>query len=63
MGGICPESSRVEFLEKVSALETEETAVVPSGRRRGGKDEEVKLLEIFLARCQKEREELEEARF
>ncbi len=34
--------------------------MVPSGRSKGGKDEEVKLLEIFLARCQKDREELEE---
>ncbi len=54
--GICPESSKVELLPKVceksSALEVEETAVLPSELRRGGKDEEVKLEEIFLARCQ-----------
>ena len=36
--------------------------MVPSGRWRGGKDE-VKSSEIFLAKCQKDREELEEARF
>ena len=32
---------------------------VPSEWTRGGKDEEVKLLERFLARCQKAWEELE----
>ncbi len=42
-------------------LEIEETAVLPLGLRRGGKDEEVKLEEIYLARCQKSREELEKA--
>ena len=58
-----PESSKVEFEEKVStkssALSVEETAIEPSDRKRGGKDDEVKLLERFLARCQKEREEFE----
>ncbi len=49
--------------EKSSALEIEETAVLPSGLRRGGKDEEVKLEEIFSAKCQKSREELEKAWF
>ncbi|WP_435362541.1 hypothetical protein, partial [Klebsiella pneumoniae] len=62
-GGTAPESSRVEFEEKVStkssALSVEETAIEPSDRKRGGKDDEVKLLERFLARCQKEREEFE----
>ena len=33
--------------------------VVPSEWERGGKDEEEKLLERFLARCQKAWEELE----
>ncbi|MPC41228.1 hypothetical protein E2C01_034815 [Portunus trituberculatus] len=42
-----------------SALETDEMAAVPSGRSKGGKDEEVKLLEMFLERCQKSRGELE----
>ncbi|MPC71974.1 hypothetical protein E2C01_066266 [Portunus trituberculatus] len=32
-------------------------AVVPSGRNKGGKDEEVKLVEMFLARYQKSRGE------
>ncbi len=35
------------------------TAVEPSGEESGGKDEEVKLLEMFLARCQKSFGELE----
>ncbi len=35
------------------------TAVEPSGKQRGGKDEEVTLLEMFLARCQKYFGELE----
>ena len=39
------------------------TAVVPSGRNIGGKEEEEKLLEIFLARCQKSLGELELERF
>ncbi len=52
-----------KIYEKSSALEIEETAVLPSGIRIGGKDEEVKLEEIFLARCQKSLNELEKARF
>ena len=47
---------------KSSALETDVTAVEPSGEQRGGKDEEVKLLDMFLARCQKSFGELEFAR-
>ncbi len=35
------------------------TAVEPSGEQRGGKDEDVKLLEMFLARCQMSFGELE----
>ncbi len=35
------------------------TAVELSGEQSGGKDEEVKLLEMFLARCQKSFGELE----
>ncbi len=35
----------------------------PSKLQRGGKEEEVKLLEIFLARCQKSLGELELTRF
>ena len=62
-GGTAPESSKVELEEKVStkssALSVEETAIESSDRKRGGKDDEVKLLERFLARCQKEREEFE----
>ncbi len=58
-GGVITEGLR----KKSTALEIEETAVLPSGLRRGGKDEEVKLEEIFLARCQKSREELEKSRF
>ncbi len=38
------------------------TAVAPSGEHRGGKDEEVKLLEMFLARCHKSFGELEFAK-
>ena len=37
----------------------EKRAVGLSGWSKGGKDEEVKLLEISLARCQKSLEELE----
>ncbi len=48
---------------KSSSLEIEVTAVEPSELQRGGEEEEVKLLEIFLARCQKSLEELELARF
>lgn len=48
----------VEFLTKAwvnsSTLETEEMATVPSGLKTRGKDEEKKLLEIFLAACQRE---------
>ena len=62
-GGTAPESSKVELEEKVSmkssALSVEETAIESSDRKRGGKEDEVKLLERFLARCQKEREEFE----
>ncbi|MPC54726.1 hypothetical protein E2C01_048651 [Portunus trituberculatus] len=53
-----PESSKVELLA-TSAIETDEMAVVPSVRNKGGKDEEIKLLEMFLAKCQKSRGELE----
>ncbi len=38
------------------------TAAEMSGKQRGGKDEEVKLFEMFLARCQKSFGELEVAR-
>ncbi len=38
------------------------TPAEPSGKQRGGKDEEVKLLEMFLARCQKSFGELKFAR-
>ncbi len=38
------------------------TAVEPSGEQREGKDEEVKLLEMFLATWQKTLEELEFAK-
>lgn len=41
-----------------SALEMNVTEVLPSGFRRL-KDEEIKLIEIFLVRCQKALEELE----
>ncbi|MPC48302.1 hypothetical protein E2C01_042070 [Portunus trituberculatus] len=33
--------------------ETDVVTVVPSGRSKGGKDEEVKLSEIILPKCQK----------
>ena len=60
-GGTAPESSKVEFLPKVweksVALSEEEMTVEPSERKRGGKEEEEKLLEICLARCQKACEE------
>ncbi len=46
MGGKCPESSRVESAAKVraknSALETEVTAVEPSGERIGKWKEKMK---------------------
>ena len=58
---------KVELAAKVwaksLALEKEETAVEPSGWSKGGKVEEVKLLEILLGRYQKSREELELEKF
>ena len=66
-GGTAPESSKVELLAKVweksLALSKEEMTVEPSERKRGGKEEEEKLLEIFLASCQKSQGELELERF
>ena len=61
--GICPVSFKIKLITKVltkcSDLEKEETAVEASVLSKGGKDEEVKLLNILLARSQKSREELE----
>ncbi|MPC38126.1 hypothetical protein E2C01_031629 [Portunus trituberculatus] len=39
--------------EKCSALETDEMAVVPSGVNKEGKDEEVKILEMFFGQMPK----------
>lgn len=56
VGGICPESSTVGILKKVwhksSVLKTEVMAVVTSGW--GARKGKVKVLEIFLALCQKD---------
>src|SRR5678815_5434630 len=58
-GGIgMPESSRVELEEnrrpKRLAFSVGELAIEPSDRIRGGKDDLQKLLEMFLARGQKD---------
>ena len=66
VGGIAPESSRVELeakvSEKSSALAEGKTAVEPSEEIREGKEEEAKLELTFFAKCQKGREEEEPAR-
>lgn len=63
LGRISPESSSIEFLAKssakMSALDIKRMVVVPSGLKRRAKDEEQKLLEMFLTRSQKSRELLE----
>ena len=59
VGGICPVSSKVEMVTKV----WEKSLGLEKGWSKGGKDGEVKLLEVFLARCQKSRDELELERF
>lgn len=52
MNGKLAESSRVKSLEKSwmkgSAIELDVTSVVPSRLTRGGKDDEVKFLEVFF---------------
>ena len=62
-GGTAPESSKVEYEVKVSTkrftLSVEEIAIVSSERKRVGKEDTEKLLERFLARCQKVRGEFE----
>ena len=66
MGGGALESSRVELSEKREpkrvALSRGETAIEPSGLKRGGKLELQKLLETFLAKDQKELLEGEDVR-
>ena len=56
--GATLESSREELEEKREpkrlAFSAGETAIVPSERKRGGKPDLQKLLEIFLAKDQKE---------
>ena len=57
-GGAALESSKEELDEKREpkrlALSAGETAIVPSERKRGGKPDLQKLLEILLAKDQKE---------
>ena len=66
VGGIAPESSRVELeakvSEKSSALAEGKTTVEPSEEIRGGKEDETKLELTFFAKCQKGPEEKEPAR-
>lgn len=49
----------VTVLGRISALETYEVALAPSGWNKRGKDEDIKLLGMFLARYQKSRWEFD----
>ena len=53
-------SATIESLEKMPPSATSSLiSKMPSELNKGGKEEEVKLVDMFLARCQKSRGELD----